>query len=94
MSNPLLASVKVALRINTTAFDGEIENLIDDCLSELSMLGIYDANLADDQQIEATVKYYCKARFGAAEDAEKWERIYRDKLTKLLIAAGYGARNG
>ena len=88
----MLTKVKLALRVVTQAFDAEIEALIDDCISELTMLGIYDAALADDPQIQSAVIFYCKAKFGAAEDAERWERIYKDKLEKLKIAADYGAR--
>lgn len=86
----MLAKVKLALRISTSAFDTEIQALIDDCISELTMLGIYDSELANDSQILSTVIFYCKARFGDNPESEKWEKIYRDKLEKLIIAHGYG----
>lgn len=86
----LLTNVKLALRKTTTAFDSEIQGLIDDCLSELSMFGIYDESLADDPQIVTTVIFYCKANFGSNDESEKWQLRYKEKLEKLQIARGYG----
>lgn len=83
--------VKMALRITTTAFDDEIRQFIDDCLAELRMLGIYRDGMSGDNQIISTVIFYCKARFGNNPDADRWEKIYSDKVSKLLIAKGYGA---
>lgn len=90
MANTMLSDVKLALRVSISAFDGEIQALINDCISELTMLGIYDEELTGDDQIISTVIFYCKARFGDNPESEKWEKIYRDKLEKLLIAKKYG----
>ena len=85
--------VKLALRITNTAFDDEITALINDCLAELTMLGIYDPEtMGSDSQILTAVIFYCKGRFGKGVDTDKWEKLYHDKVTKLLIAADYGAR--
>ena len=89
----MLAQVKLALRVSIAAFDTEIQALIDDCLEELTMLGIYGGELANDKQILSAVIFYCKARFGDNPDSEKWEKIYRDKVEKLLIAQRYGGGN-
>lgn len=90
----MLAKVKLALRISSGAFDSEIQALIDDCLAELAMLGIYDADtMSADNQILTAVIFYVKGRFGAGVDTEKWETLYHDKLTKLMIAADYGGRD-
>lgn len=91
----MLEDVKLALRIKTAAFDHEIQNLIDDCLAELGGLGVYrqENHMAagvPDMQILSAVIFYCKWKFGNNPDAERWENIYRDKVTKLMVAAGYG----
>lgn len=90
MENTMLSNVKLALRVSISAFDNEIQALINDCISELTMLGIYGEELENDEQIISTVIFYCKARFGDNPESEKWEKIYRDKLEKLLIAKKYG----
>ena len=90
----MLTIVKLALRRSDTAFDSEIQQIIDDCISELTMLGIYRSELADDKQIIEAVILYAKWHFGQNEDSEKFREYYYDKIQKLQIAKGYGGANG
>jgi len=82
----VLTIVKLALRITSTAFDSEIQQLIDDCLAELQGLGIYRT----DAQTQTAVIAYCKWLFGNNPDAERWAGIYKDKVSKLMSMSGYG----
>lgn len=95
----MLSYIKLCLRISSNAFDVEIQALIDDCLAELAMLNIYheemhkrtvDGATVYDAQIQSCVMFYVKQRFGNRENAEQWEKIYNDKVTKLMVASGYG----
>lgn len=91
----MLDSVKLALRITTEKFDTELQDDIDDCLLELAGLHVYHKerhlkNGEYDKQIQAAVIYYCKWKFGFNPDAERWEKIYHDKVEKLLARSGYG----
>ena len=47
-------------------------------------MGVYD------KQIQNAVVFYCKWKFGNNPDAERWEAIYHDKVTKLQCMTGYG----
>lgn len=85
-TSTMLNDVKLALRICTTAFDGEIEDIIADCTAELEQLGIGVDK--DDPQTKSAIIMYAKTHFGNAGDAEKWEKLYRSKVTKLQIASG------
>lgn len=87
----MLEAVKLALRRSDTAFDTEIQQIIDDCLAELTMLGIYRDELEEDNQIIQTVILYAKWQFGQNEDADQYRQFYYDKVQKLQIATGYGA---
>ena len=87
----MLTLVKLALRRTDTTFDTEIQQIIDDCIEELTMLGIYHGALESDKQIIATVILYAKWHFGQNEDAERYREFYYDKIQKLQIAKGYGA---
>lgn len=87
----MLTIVKLALRRTDTTFDTEIQQIIDDCISELTMLGIYRGELESDKQIIETVILYAKWHFGQNEDAERYREFYYDKIQKLQIAKGYGA---
>lgn len=91
----MLELVRLALRRTTSAFDAEIQLLIDDCLTELTSLGVLDgpgAADASDPQIQTAVIAYCKWKFGENPDADKWEHIYTDKVSKLMHMTGYGLR--
>lgn len=91
----MLELVRLALRRTTNAFDTEIELLINDCLSELTSLGVIavgDETATEDPQIQTAVVSYCKWKFGENPDADKWEHIYTDKVSKLMHMTGYGLR--
>jgi hypothetical protein len=85
----LVKEIKNALRIKNDAFDDEISDLADDCLKELTGLGIYHGDDVDNQ-VKTCVIAYCKWKFGSNDDAERWEHIYHDKVTKLQAMTGYG----
>lgn len=87
----MLNIVKLALRRTDTTFDSEIQQIIDDCIEELTMLGIYRDELSQDKQITEAVILYAKWHFGQNEDAERYRDFYYDKIQKLQIAKGYGA---
>ena len=88
----MLELVRLALRRATQAYDPEIQLLINDCLRELKGLGIVETDFGEvtDPQIQTAVVAYCKWKFGENPDADRWERIYRDKVEKLQSMTGYG----
>lgn len=86
----MLASVKLALRITTTAFDSELNNLISDCLAEMAALGVTVSDHPEnDNQIVTTVIAYCKWLFGENEDSDKWRQVYDRKLAQFKTMTGY-----
>lgn len=85
--------VKLALRISSDAVDQEIQGLVDDCLGELTMLGIYDAEtMTNDPQIRTAVICYAKSHYGSGIESDKWANMYQSKVEKLQVAADYGGR--
>lgn len=87
----MLELVRLALRRTTTAYDSEIQLLIDDCIAELHGLGIVkDYSEPADPQIQTAVVCYCKWKFGDNPEADRWEKIYTDKVEKLQSMTGYG----
>lgn len=86
----MLAAVKLALRITTTAFDSEIQMLIDAAIAEMNGLGVTAATAdTTDPQIISAVIAYCKWLFGSNEDADRWRDIYHVKLGQLKAMTGY-----
>jgi len=88
----MLELCRKAVRVSTTAFDEEIQLLIDDCLLELAGLGIIqNATISSaDEQIKSAIVSYVKWKYGENPDADRWEKIYNDKVSKLLTMSGYG----
>lgn len=74
MESTVLDKVKVALRVTTSAFDEEIQDLIDAAKADL---GIVAQEVdTDDPLIFQAVKTYCRLHFGQPDDYDKLERSY------------------
>ena len=84
----MLTLVKLALRITTTAFDDELNMLINACLLEMAAMNVSVAEPYD-EQVKAAVVAYCKWRFGNHEDKDQWEKIYHTSLAQLKTMTGY-----
>ena len=81
----MLNKIKLALRINNSAYDGEITDLINACKKELELAGIASSNIVEtDEMIIQTIKCYCKANFGYDNtDADRYIKSY-DSLKSFL----------
>lgn len=86
----MLEKVKLALRIVTTAFDSEINDLIDAALADLGLAGVENLVQTDPLVIRA-VTTYCKAYFGSPEDGEydRLKAAYDEQKAQLQTATGY-----
>lgn len=86
----LLNKVKMALRINNSAFDEDINDLIDTCILDLKIAGINIPNEQSEEyaMIIQAVKTYCRAYFGLENsESEKYQRSYESiKLHMSLVA--------
>lgn len=76
----LLAFTKKSLRIVSTAFDDEIETLIDTAKSDISQATDKDFDITDLVQCNA-VSVYCQAYFGYGDD--KAVQRYHDMLVQI-----------
>lgn len=97
----MLEKVKAALRVKTTAFDGEIEGLIAASLADLRLVGVNipeteppaegEEPTAGDPLIERAIILYAKANFGYTDDGEKYQRAYDYLKCSLSLAGDYDA---
>jgi hypothetical protein len=89
----MLALVKLALRISTTAYDAELNMLIASCLQELEAMNVVietgDDGAPTSEQVKAAVVAYCKWQFGNLEEKDQWRDIYHTKLAQLKTMTGY-----
>jgi len=86
-----LDEVKTVLRISNTAFDVEINDLIDAVKSELGLVGINDNLIVvTDALIRRAVMTYVKANFGWDNpDSEKLQKSYEMLRNHLTLSGDY-----
>ena len=80
--------VKLALRITTTAFDSEIEDLISAALADLGIAGVENAVETDPLIVRAVITY-CKANFGESDEYDRLKAAYEEQKAQLQMATGY-----
>lgn len=84
----MLAKVKMALRITTSAFDDELNTLIDASLLDMGIAGITATDITDALIIRA-VCTYCKLNFGECDDYDRLKASYDEQKAQLTMATGY-----
>lgn len=84
----MLEAVKRALSLTTTAYDEELQELIDAALADLGLAGI-DNSLISDPLIIQAVKTYCRAHFKSPDDYDRLIASYDAQKGQLQIATGY-----
>lgn len=89
----LLANVKAALRISSTAFDTtEIQPLIDSAKADMVLCGITTVKANDETNdlIVRAITTYCKANFGYNNpDADKLQQSYEMLRNHLSLSIEY-----
>lgn len=83
-----LAATKLALRVTTTAFDDEINNLIDAAILDLGVAGVTTTNTTDKLVLMA-VETYCRLHFGEPDNYDKLKESYDEQKAQLSMATGY-----
>lgn len=88
----MLEKVKLALRITTTVFDSELNDLIDAAKVDLGIAGVLvpvttDSNL--DVIIQKAIITYCKLNFGEPDQYDRLKRSYDEQKAQLSMATGY-----
>lgn len=89
----MLDKVKAALRITTTALDGELTDLIESALADLGIAGIQPEVLNSSGFVPALVRTavitYCKMNFGLPEDYDRLKRSYDEQKAQMSTATGF-----
>lgn len=91
----MLEIVKLALRITTTAFDDELNQLIEAAKIDLGIAGVVVPTTTAqelDQIIQRAIITYCKLNFGEQDRVEMYDRLkasYDEQKAQLSMATGY-----
>ena len=84
----MLEKVKLALRINTDAFNSEITALINAAKLDLGIAGVeLPAEL--DAICELAITTFCKMHFGEPGDYDRLKRSYDEQKAQLATCTGY-----
>lgn len=84
----MIDDVKVALRITTNAYDGELNDLIDSAKLDLGVAGVVLPTTID-ALVSRAVITYCKMSFGIPEDYDRLKRSYDEQKAQLVTCTGY-----
>ena len=84
----VLAAVKLALAITSTAFDTEIQDLIDAALLDLGIAGV-EGYADGDKLVLQAVKTYVRAHFQSPADYERLKASYDEQKAQLMNTTGY-----
>lgn len=90
----LLDDVKLALRITSSAFDSEIQDLINAARADLILAGVKPEKANDDLDplIKRAIITYAKAHFGYDNpEAERFQKSYEMIKMHLTLSADYVA---
>lgn len=88
----MLETVKKELRVTNTAFDDEIQGLIDSAKADLMIPQIDPVTIDEgaDPLIKRAIILYCKAHFGLDnKDSEKYMISYNNLVEKLSLSLLY-----
>lgn len=86
----MLAKVKLALRVTTTAYDNDLNDLINAAKLDLGIAGVVLPTTLD-AVCERAIITYCKLHFLGLSDNE-WDRLkasYDEQKAQLTTATGY-----
>lgn len=100
MGDLMLEKVKPVLRIFNTAYDAEIQLLIDSCKADLGLAGVNSNKTVDvtvnevtsqviDPLIEQAIILYCKGYFGYDENSERFKDAYLKLKIALALSVEY-----
>ena len=86
----MLEAVRKALRIKTTAYDSELEQLILAAQLDLGVAGVVlETNATLDALVQTAVITYCKMHFGQPDDYDRLKRSYDEQKAQLATCTGY-----
>lgn len=86
----LIDDIKLSLRIKNTAYDTEVQDLIDACKVDLNIAGVQEVEETEPLTAQA-IKLYCQANFGYDENSEKFAKAYDGLKMSMALCGDYKA---
>lgn len=87
-STALVTSAKLAARITTTAFDTQINSLLDAALLDMGVAGVEVPDTIDALVETAAITYFLM-HFGQPDDYDRLKASYDEQKAQLVTCTGY-----
>lgn len=88
----MLTATKLAMRISTNAYDGEITRLIAAACADLGIVDVEAESTTTDPLLQQAIITYVRLHFGTPEDAEYLAKSYDEQKAQLISNSDYGLR--
>ena len=83
----IIDNARMALRVTTTAYDNEINSLIEAARLDLKIAGVEYAT--EDELATTAILTYVKLHFGSPSDFKELKASYDEQKAQLMNASGY-----
>lgn len=88
ITDEYIASLKRAVRTKSDEAAEEIAELVDSCVKDLEIAGVYVTDLEESLTRNA-VKLYVKANYGYDGDSERFREAYFDLKNAMALSGDY-----
>lgn len=88
VTSELVSAAKLAGRITTTAFDVQVQGLLEAALLDLGVAGVEIPAELDALVTQAAVTYFLM-NFGSPEEYDRLKRSYDEQKAQLVTCTGY-----
>lgn len=89
----MIDDVRMALRITTTAFDNELNTLIEAAKLDLGIAGV-EVPSTIDAIVNRAIVTYCKCNFGSPDEYARLKASYDEQKAQLSMSTGYTVWTG
>ena len=84
----LLDDVRLSLRVSKTAYDTELNRLIESAKLDLGIAGVVVPETLDNV-VSTAVVTYCKMNFGEPDEYDRLKASYDEQKAQLSMATGF-----
>ncbi len=93
ISQEWVEETKRNIRAKSSEADQEVKGLIEACLKDLEIAGVYVTD-AEDPLVKQAVKLYCKGNYGYDDDTERFREAYAALKDAMALCGDYGRDAG
>lgn len=93
ISYEFISEMMFAIRVKSDSAKSEVRDLIEACIKDLEIAGVY-AHDANDPLCKQAIKLYCKANYGYDAESEKFNIAYKSLKDSMALCGDYVKKGG